>query len=243
MEKEILKFTFEGTEEIRAIQIDGEPWLVGKDVATILGYKNTKDALSKHVDDEDKLGSRIATSGQNREMTVINESGLYSLILSSKLPTAKKFKHWVTSEVLPAIRKHGAYMTDSKAKAIITDKSSLADLLQQAADQLKAKDIQIEEMKPKVGYYDQVIDKNGLTNFRDTAKMLGWKPKVFNQLLEDRGYIYRTGSKKTIKPYAEYVAKGYFEIKDTSSGFTQTLITAKGRSLFNEKWGKNDELN
>lgn len=99
----------------------------------------------------------------------------------------------------------------------------------------------VKEQAPKVTYYDQVIDKNGLTNFRDTAKMLGWKPKAFNQLLEDHGYIYRTGSKKTIKPYAEYVAKGYFEIKDTNSGFTQTLITAKGRAFFNEKWGKNNE--
>ena len=99
----------------------------------------------------------------------------------------------------------------------------------------------IKEQAPKVTYFDQVIDKNGLTNFRDTAKMLGWKPKAFNQLLEDHGYIYRTGSKKTIKPYAEYVAKGYFVIKDTNSGFTQTLITAKGRSFFNEKWGKNNE--
>ena len=101
--------------------------------------------------------------------------------------------------------------------------------------------LQLKEQAPKIGYYDQVIDKNGLTNFRDTAKMLGWKPKAFNQLLEDHGYIYRTGSKKTIKPYSEYVAKGYFEIKDTNSGFTQTLITAKGRSFFNEKWGKTNE--
>lgn len=98
--------------------------------------------------------------------------------------------------------------------------------------------LQLKVQAPKVTYFDQVIDKNGLTNFRDTAKMLGWKPKAFNQLLEDHGYIYRTGSKKTIKPYAEYVAKGYFEIKDTNSGFTQTLITAKGRAFFNEKWGK-----
>lgn len=241
MKEEILKFTFEDTKEIRAIQIDGEPWLVGKDVASILGYSQTAKAVREHVDEEDKGVSILDTPGGKQNLTIINESGLYSLILASKLPTAKKFKHWVTSVVLPSIRKHGAYMTDAKAKAIITDKSSLADLLQQAADQLKAKDIQIQEMKPKVGYYDQVIDKNGLTNFRDTAKMLGWKPKAFNKLLEDHGYIYRTGSKKTIKPYSEYVAKGYFEIKDTNSGFTQTLITAKGRSFFNEKWGKNIE--
>lgn len=118
-------------------------------------------------------------------------------------------------------------------------------IIQRGYDLLKNENLQlklvIKAQAPKITYYDQVIDKNGLTNFRDTAKMLGWKPKAFNKQLEDHGYIYRTGSKKTIKPYAEYVAKGYFEIKDTNSGFTQTLITAKGRSFFNEKWGKTNE--
>ncbi len=102
---------FNNTEfgNVRALMIEDEPWFVGKDVATALGYSNTSDALMKHVDCEDKLTSQIATTGQNRNMVVINESGLYSLILSSKLDSAKKFKHWVTSEVLPAIRKTGSY--------------------------------------------------------------------------------------------------------------------------------------
>lgn len=95
--------------KIRAIEIDGEPWLVGKDVARALGYSNTKDALAKHVDPEDRRGSRIATPSGTQEMTVINESGLYSLIFSSRLPDAKRFKRWVTSEVLPSIRKTGSY--------------------------------------------------------------------------------------------------------------------------------------
>lgn len=95
--------------EIRTVTIDGEPWFVGKDVAEALGYRDTSDALKKHVDIEDKLTRRFADSGQNREMHIINESGLYSLILGSKLPTAKKFKRWVTSEVLPSIRKTGSY--------------------------------------------------------------------------------------------------------------------------------------
>ena len=101
---------------------------VGKDVASILGYKNTKDALLKHVDDEDKLGSRIATPGQNREMKVINESGLYSLVLSSKLPSAKKFKRWVTREVLPSIRKHGAYMTNEKIEEALLNPDTIIKL-------------------------------------------------------------------------------------------------------------------
>ena len=108
-------FNFEQN-EVRTILVNDEPYFVGKDVASVLGYSNTKDALSRHVDLEDKMGSRITTSGQSREMTIINESGLYSLILKSKLPSAKKFKRWVTSEVLPAIRKHGGYLTPEKVE-------------------------------------------------------------------------------------------------------------------------------
>ena len=100
---------------LRCIEIDGEPWFVGKDVATALGYKDTSDALKKHVESEDKLTRRFADSGQNRQMWIINESGLYSLILSSKLESAKRFKHWVTSEVLPCIRKHGGYIVPQNA--------------------------------------------------------------------------------------------------------------------------------
>lgn len=104
--------------EIRTIEKDGEPWFVGKDVADILEYTNTAKAVRDHVDDEDKLTERIVLSGQNREVIFINESGLYSLILSSKLPNAKKFKRWVTNEVLPSIRKHGAYMTEQTLERI-----------------------------------------------------------------------------------------------------------------------------
>ena len=98
--------------ELRTVEVNGEPWLVGKDVALALGYSDTSDALKRHVDPEDKLTRRFADSGQSREMYIINESGLYSLVLSSKLPGAKKFKRWVTSEVLPSIRKHGLYAVD-----------------------------------------------------------------------------------------------------------------------------------
>lgn len=101
---------------LRCIEIDGEPWFVGKDVATALGYKDTSDALKKHVESEDKLTRRFADSGQNRQMWIINESGLYSLILSSKLESAKRFKRWVTSEVLPCIRKTGGYIVPQNAK-------------------------------------------------------------------------------------------------------------------------------
>ena len=114
--------TFSNNEfgEIRVLEIENEPWFVGKDVATILGYKDTSDAIKKHVDEEDKGVGEIPTPGGKQNMKVINESGLYSLILSSKLPNAKKFKRWVTNEVLPSIRKHGAYMTEDTIEKALT---------------------------------------------------------------------------------------------------------------------------
>lgn len=119
--------------QVRIVQQNGEPWFIGKDVAEILGYSNTKDAIAKHVDDEDKLGSQIATSGQNRNMTIINESGLYSLILSSKMPKAKEFKRWVTSEVIPAIRKTGKY--EAMAQAVPINDEPATDFTQLEFDQ------------------------------------------------------------------------------------------------------------
>lgn len=119
--------------QVRIVQKNGEPWFVGKDVAEILGYSNTKDAIAKHVDDEDKLGAQIATSGQNRNMTIINESGLYSLILSSKMPKAKEFKRWVTSEVIPAIRKTGKY--EAMAQAVPINDEPATDFTQLEFDQ------------------------------------------------------------------------------------------------------------
>lgn len=119
--------------EVRTLTIDGEPWFVGRDVATILGYSNPRDAIRKHVDDEDKGVAKCDTLGGNQELVIINESGLYSLILSSKLPTAKQFKRWVTNDVLPSIRKHGGYLTQEMRDKIIAD----PDILIQLATELK----------------------------------------------------------------------------------------------------------
>lgn len=108
-------FTFEN-QKVRTVTVDGEPYFAGKDVAIILGYGNPTKAIRTHVDEEDKGGSILDTPGGKQRTTMINESGLYSLILSSKLPSAKKFKRWVTSEVLPSLRKHDAYLSDKKSK-------------------------------------------------------------------------------------------------------------------------------
>ena len=126
MNNELINFHHEMFGDIRAIERDGEPWFVGKDVAEALGYKDTVNALKSHVDEEDKLGWQFTTSGQRRSMTIINESGLYSLVLSSKLPQAKQFKRWVTAEALPTIRCHSAYATTATMKHITSRIRSLA---------------------------------------------------------------------------------------------------------------------
>lgn len=180
--------------EIRTLAIEGEPYFVGKDVADILGYQNGSRDINRHVDEEDRHKEMIFDGNQYKETITINESGLYSLILSSKLPKAKEFKHWVTSEVLPTIRKHGAYMTDAKAAAIVTDKGSLADLLQQAAEQLKRKDIQIEQMKPKALFADAVSTSDTPILVGELAKILHQNGVSMGQnrmfrWLRDNGYL------------------------------------------------------
>ena len=131
MSKEIQIFQNEQFGQIRMLDKGGEPWFVGKDVAEVLGYSNARDALSKHVDNDDKGTSRIATPSGEQKMTLINESGLYSLILSSKLETAKAFKHWVTADVLPSIRKHGEYMSPRKAQQRLGEVNSAARIIRQ----------------------------------------------------------------------------------------------------------------
>lgn len=231
--------------KVRTAIVNNEPWLVGKDVALALGYSNTKDALARHVDDEDKRRSRIPTPSGEQEMTIINESGLYSLVLSSQLPGAKKFRRWITAEVLPSIRRNGAYMTPDTLDRMITSPDfgiKLLTALKDEQDKRKA----LEEansaltvdntiMKPKADYFDELVERNTLTNFRETAKQLGVKERSFVQFLLDKKYIYRDKRGKLL-PYAEK-NNGLFEIKEcfnekTKWSGTQTLVTPKGRETF-----------
>lgn len=230
---------------IRTMTIDDEPYFVGKDVAQILGYSNTADAIQKHVDDEDKLTSQIAIAGQNRNAVLINESGLYSLVLSSKMPNAKKFKRWITSDVLPAIRKHGAYMTDETIEQVLSDPDTIIRLATQLKEERsknkalsqKNTELLVEKqiMQPKADYFDELVDRNLLTNFRETAKQFGIKEKVFIRFLLDKKYVYRD-QKGHLMPYAEK-AGDLFEVKESinnKTGWigTQTLVTPKGRETF-----------
>lgn len=158
--------------KVRTIVINSEPWFVGKDVAMALGYKNTKDALAKHVDSDDKLGSQIATSGQRREMTVINESGVYALIFGSKLPTAKKFKHWVTSEVLPDIRKHGLYAKQSVIDMMINDPDSCIKLLTEYKKEKQEK----ERLQAELDYSKEWYSIKRVAKLNDISwKSISWR--------------------------------------------------------------------
>ena len=218
--------------EIRTIEENGEPWFAGKDVAAALGYINTKDALSRHVDSDDKRGSRFPTPSGEQELTIINESGLYSLVLSSKLPTAKQFKRWVTSDVLPSIRKNGGYIA---GQSELSPSELLAQALKVADRVLAERDARLAALQPKADYFDALVERNTLTNFRETAKELGASPKKFVAFLLEQKYLYRDQRGKLL-PY-EAKNDGLFTVKECKSdktpwSGTQTLVTPKGRETF-----------
>ncbi|MGC4604815.1 phage antirepressor [Enterococcus faecium] len=221
--------------EVRTLEIDGFPYFVGKDVATVLGYSNTRDALAKRVDEEDKDGVAIYDPmGRKQVVTVINESGLYSLILSSKLVTAKKFKRWVTNEVLPAIRQHGVYATDGFIKKSIEDPTWAISVLQelQAKKELVAVQQQvISELQPKATYYDLILQNNSTLPITKIAKDYGMSGRKLNALLHELGVQYRMG--KTWLLYQEHADKGYTQSRtfaiDNEKSALHTYWTQKGR--------------
>lgn len=249
-------FTNDEFGSVRTVTIDGEPWFVGKDVAVALGYRDTVNALKKHVDDEDKImGCQNATPsvtddlGRVQYPTWINESGLYSLILSSKLPTAKKFKHWVTSEVIPSIRRHGVYMTDNLLDAIIDNPEVMRQVVEKLnADrqanrkQLMQLESELKAVLPKAVYFDVFVDTRYTTNFRDTAKEFEIPQKCFINLLIEHGFIFRTQNGE-LRPVAKALKMGLFVLKDYTNMVnlhrgTYTLVTAKGKKYIYEYFVK-----
>ncbi|MGT2935729.1 phage antirepressor KilAC domain-containing protein [Streptococcus castoreus] len=241
-------FNFKGR-EVRTVTINGEPYFVGKDVADILGYQNGSRDINRHVEEEDKLKYRFGTSGQDREMTIINESGLYSLILSSKLPQAKEFKRWVTSEVLPAIRKHGAYVTDYKAVDLLTNPNALGNFLQGLTEQVKRLETKIEKDKPKVLFADAVSASKSSCLIGELAKILKQnginigQNKLF-QWLRANGYLISRRGESWNQPTQKSMQLGLFELKKTainhSDGHTTTnvtpKVTGKGQQYFINKF-------
>lgn len=242
---EVQLFNFEN-HEVRSLLVDDEPWFVGKDVAEILSYSNTRKALTDHVDDEDKMdGVTIRDSiGRNQKPVLINESGLYSLVLSSKLPSAKKFKRWVTSEVLPALRKTGQYQVKE-----LSGQELMAKALIEAQSVLAAKDKQIEEMKPKVVFADAVATSHTSILVGELAKILKQNGIDMGQKrlfawLREKGYLIKRQGTDYNMPTQKAMELGLFEIKEGSyvngSGVNITTktpkITGKGQQYFINKF-------
>lgn len=236
--------------QIRIIEKDGEPWLVGKDVAEILGYTNTPKAIRDHIDDEDKLTERIVLSGQNREAILINESGLYSLVLSSKLPTAKKFKRWVTSEVLPSIRKHGAYMTPETLQAAILNPDTMIQLcqaLKEEQEKRKALEVKVEEDKPKVQFAEAVDSSPSSILIGTLAKLITQNGVKIGQnklyeWMRQNGYLISQGSRHN-EPTQKAMELGLFEVREqvydrNGVNFVSktTMVTGKGQQYFINKF-------
>lgn len=242
MKMELQTFNFEN-QQVRTVEIENEPWFIGKDVAKILGYSNPRDAINKHVDDEDKGVAKCDTLGGKQDLIIINESGLYSLILSSKLPNAKKFKRWVTSEVLPTIRKHGAYLTPDKIEEVLLNPDTLINLATQLKQEREARLIaeqRVNELTPKATYYDLVLANKSLVTITVIAKDYGMSGKAMNKLLHELGVQYKQGS--TWLLYAKYQKTGWTHsetvmIKDKNGNdkaVLNTKWTQKGRlGLYN----------
>lgn len=227
-------FNFKG-QQVRIVTIDNESYFVGKDVADILGYSNGSRDINAHTDKEDRLKYQISTAGQMREQTVINESGLYSLILSSKLPQAKEFKHWVTSEVLPSIRKTGQYSIQRKPDSYMID------------DPVKRAERWIEERKayekllPKGQYFDSQMHNPGLMTTTEIAKDFGKSAKDLNKLLHQYGIQFKRG--KVWILYQKYAGNGYTQYEpypfNDNKGMRNNLKwTQRGRKFIYDELAK-----
>ena len=249
--------TFDSPEfgRVRTVEMNGEPWLVGKDVATALGYSNTKDALASHVDGEDKRiiqRSENATFAiPNRGLTLINESGLYSLVLASKLPSAKRFRRWVTSEVLPSIRKSGGYIA---GQASMSDSELMAKALLVAQRQIEERNRQIETMQPKALFADAVSASKTSILVGDLAKLLKQNGVDIGQnrlfeWLRTNGYLIRVKGMSWNMPTQRAMDQGLFEVKETTISHSDghisinktVKVTGKGQVYFVNKFVSSQE--
>lgn len=223
--------------EIRTIQKNGDVLFCGSDIARALGYARPADAISAHCKGVCVLPTPSAGGVQNTKF--ITEGDVYRLIAHSKLPGAERFERWVFDEVLPSIRKHGAYMTEDVLEQALASPDFLIELATRLKNE-KAKNAQLtvsnQLMQPKADYFDMLVDRNLLTGIRDTAKELGVRQNDFARFLLEKGYLYRSNKGK-LRPYAAYVESGLFEMKEfvnDKTGYTdtQTLITPKGKETF-----------
>ena len=235
-------FNYEGA-SVRVIDRDGDPWFVGKDVAEVLGYSNNRKAIGDHVDEEDKGVTKRDTLGGVQELVIINESGLYSLILSSRLPGARQFKRWVTSEVLPSIRKRGIYATPVTIDAILNDPDLGIRLLTELKEEREKRAAlettvavqtqQIAEMNPKATYYDTVLQCKYLVTITRIAKDFRLSAQALNRILAEKKVQFKQGDMWVL--YQKYAEKGYTQSKTYTYGTENehakmhTLWTQAGR--------------
>lgn len=239
---ELKIFESEAFGKIRVLKKDGEPWFVAADVCRALEIGNPTDTI-KRLDEDEKARLNLGLSGG--DTNIVNEPGLYALVLGSRKPEAKAFKRWITHEVIPSIRKHGAYMTPEALEAAITNPDYLLKVvtaLKDETDKRRALEaanaaltVDLEIARPKAEYFDHLVDRNLLTGLRETAKELGTKEKVFVRFLLERKYLYRD-KKGRLLPYAQYV-DDLFTVKEcinekTQWAGTQTMVTPKGRETF-----------
>lgn len=226
--------------EVRTIKKEGEPWFVLKDVCGVLDL-GSPHKVSERLDEDERNQIPVTDSmGRQQETTIINESGLYNVILRSDKPEAKPFRKWVTSEVLPSIRRTGGYIAGQNelspeelmAKALMVAQRTLAE----REARISALTVDNQIMKPKADYFDELVDRNLLTNFRETAKQLNVGPKAFVSFLIKHKYVYRDKRGKLL-PYQQHKDAGLFDVKEcvndkTQWSGTQTLVTPKGRETF-----------
>lgn len=243
---------------IRTIEKDGEPWFVGKDVANALGFTNSRDAISTHVFLEDRGVDSIDTPGGNQKMTVINESGVYALVFGSRLTTAKKFKHWVTSEIIPSIRKHGAYMTPETLEKVLLSPDTLMQLAQNLKDEQekrKALEAQIESQKPAVLFTGAVETSKTSILIGELAKMLKQNGVNIGQnrlfeWLRQHGYLIKRNGTDYNMPTQRSMDMGLFEIKETTINNPDgsikinktSKVTGKGQVYFINLFLNKEEL-
>lgn len=215
--------------ELQVLEIESNPWFIGKEVADILGYTNAPKAIRDHVDDEDKLTERIVLSGQNRSVTIINESGLYALIFGSKLPTARAFKRWVTNIVLPSIRKHGAYISPEVLEEMLVNTDFAKTVVRELhAEQSKNEALldRVEELAPKAKYCDQILRCQNALPVSIIAKDYGMSAVGFNRLLHRLGVQYRVGPTWVL--YQQFTDLGYTK--------SNTYYTPIGNGIVHTSW-------
>lgn len=243
---ELKVFTSEEFGDVRTMEINGQPWFVGKDVTDILGYQNGSRDINRHVDEEDKTKVMLFDGNQDKETIIINESGLYGLIMSSKLPSAKRFKRWVTSEILPSIRKNGGYV---KGQEDMTPEEIMAAGLEAARKIIENKTKEIERMKPKEIFADAVAASRTSILVGDLAKLLKQNgvntgQKRLYKWLREKGYLIKRNGADWNMPTQRAMELGLFEVKESAvnnpDGSVRinrtTKVTGKGQQYFINKF-------